>query len=205
MDYTTLDRVKNEMLKLEVDIPTDTLLGNLVKAVSRAIDRHCTGALPPGSDNYFEHTTVSSETVRGNLNNEGHMIFVGHKPSVTAFTALNWKLNFTDSWQAVSASMLFADGSMIMTAYTGLQLPPCKVFGQLTYTGGLATKTTDLPSDFMEAATAWTVRFFRENQTGLTDQIGVADIGVLLFTKAMPDRIRQMLQPYVRPVPWRVL
>lgn len=205
MDYTTLARVKSEAGMLETDVNRDALLSSLITAASRAIDRFCTGQPGPASDDYLALATITDETLIGYLTADGNAVFYAHKPAITTITAAAFRFSPAESWQSIDVATAWCDQTPIITLYAGLMYQPTRVIGKLTYTGGLAASVTNLPGDVIEAATILAIRYYREAQTGLTDQIGVADLGVLLYTKAMPDRVRLLLQPYTRLQPWRLM
>jgi hypothetical protein len=45
-------------------------------------------------------------------------------------------------------------------------------------------------------------RFYKEAQGGLTDSVGVAELGMIMYTKALPVRFTEMLTKYLRVQPW---
>jgi hypothetical protein len=46
-------------------------------------------------------------------------------------------------------------------------------------------------------------RFYREAETGLSDQMGVAEMAQMAYTKAWPVRVTDQMGPYIRRVGWR--
>jgi len=68
---------------------------------------------------------------------------------------------------------------------------------KISFTGGF----NPLPDDLVNAATLLTIRFYKEVKTGLSDSIGIAELGMLQYTKAFPERLAAMLKPYRRIVP----
>ena len=69
---------------------------------------------------------------------------------------------------------------------------------KMSYIGGYGATLGELPPDLVEAATVLAVRLYREVKSGLTDTIGVAELGMLAYTKAWPVRVTEMLQPWKR-------
>jgi hypothetical protein len=218
VDYTTTARVKLEARINESK--DDSLIDALVTAASRAIDRYCTGEQSSASDGYFGQSTLTDELVTGWITNRGDLQFTLHKPNITNVAALAYKINFMDSaFTSIPANQIQVDGSPFVTAYGisagaqftnvggnfGLWRSPDSrsVFGKVTYTGGYATDPNSLPRDLIEAATVLTIRYYREAETGMSDAIGVAELGVLSYTLAIPTRVQAMLLPYMRSVPWR--
>jgi hypothetical protein len=45
-------------------------------------------------------------------------------------------------------------------------------------------------------------RYYREAEGGLTDAMGIVEIGQLVYTKALPARVADMLKPFKRKIPW---
>jgi hypothetical protein len=79
----------------------------------------------------------------------------------------------------------------------------CECHIQATYSGGLATTADTMPEDFQSAVSLLTIRFYREAESGMSDSLGIAEMGMTSYTKAIPVRVQQMLQPYMRQVGWR--
>jgi hypothetical protein len=73
---------------------------------------------------------------------------------------------------------------------------------QISYTGGYADTFDNLPADLVEAATVLAARYYREAEGGLTDAMGIVEIGQLVYTKALPARVADMLKPFKRKIPW---
>jgi hypothetical protein len=76
----------------------------------------------------------------------------------------------------------------------------CKVL--LSYTGGLGATLADLPADMVEAVTILAIRFYREAESGLLDQMGMAEMGSFVYTKAWPVRVLELSKHYQRYSGW---
>jgi len=198
MDYTTLALVKSAIGAQSTG--KDTLLTALVTVVSRAIDRKCTGAVTADTENYFQQATVANEVSRWPVYQNAELRIFPHKPLVTAVSALSYRETPREDWVAVD-SVSYLEIEQARVTYWGSGLPD-SVQVKISYTGGLATSQSGLPGDLVEAATVLAARYFREELTGLTDAIGVDELGLLVYTKAMPARVRDMLAPFMRVVPW---
>jgi len=195
MDYTDLARVKRALGNTETG--DDTLLGELITRASRAIDRKCCNAR---ADDYFAMAAVAGETLRNaQVDARGNLLCWPHKPVVTSIAALSYRSSPLSSWSDVNLDVVEVEGCRV-TAW--LKLPRQKLTVLVSYTGGLGATVDDLPADLVEAATVLTVRFYREVKSGLTDTIGVAELGTLQYTKAWPSRVLDMLRPYMRVEPW---
>jgi hypothetical protein len=55
----------------------------------------------------------------------------------------------------------------------------------------------------VEAVTILTARFYREAETGLGDAIGIAELSEMVYTKAWPIRVTDLLTVYKRKAGWR--
>lgn len=201
MDYTTLARTKAEM-----DAQTtvaDTRLALMITAASRAIDRKCTGVPDPDAVDYFKAETKTAEIINGQMDNKGRILTYPHKPYITEVTSFEYRHTPVDAWVTIPVDRVAADGPRV----EAWPQPPaflssrCRI--QITYTGGLASTTDNLPADLIEAATILAIRFYKESETGLTDAIGVAELATLVYTKAWPVRVLDQLQPFIRTAGWR--
>lgn len=201
MDYTTPTRVK---LEAQISVSTqDTLIAALVTAVSRAMDRKATGATN-GAENYFELDDVVDELLIGRLDNTGNIVCAPHKPQINSVASMSYRLRPIDSWTEVSSSAISIDGPFV-TGWLELSTPPAKVWVKISYNGGYAAAVADLPADLQEVATALAIRYFKEAEAGLNDAMGIAEIGVFIYSKAWPQRVKDMFQPFIRPVGWNSL
>jgi len=199
MDYTTVTRVK-QALKIDGS-GGDALLATLVTAASRAIDRHCTGIGDPSSDDYFLQETVTDELLRAPVGADGRLSISPHKPTIDSVSAISYRFRPDEDWESVDVTLeIVIDNARVLAFVDELQRG--KAFVKISYTGGFATDAASLPADLVEAATTLTARYYREDESGLTDAIGVAEIGELRYTEALPIGVRRKLQPFVRVVPW---
>jgi hypothetical protein len=194
MDYTTTALVKTAMgTSASTD---DTQIAKLVTAASRAIDRHLAGAIR--SDDYLKSETVSSELGRGIVDSNGVIHYWAHKPVITAVTLFSYAYDPVQALVSVDTTRIRTEGSQVMAyAYASRGRP----FVTISYTGGLATTQAGLPEDVIEAATILGVRYYKEAKSGLSDSIGVAELGMLIYTKTWPIRVLDMLAPYARRIP----
>lgn len=192
MDYTTVANVKAALGATST--AGDVQLATLVTRASRAIDRQL---YPRGPDNYLLLETVT-EIGLGYVDGFNVLHYWPRKPRVTTITSLMVRETPRRTWEALSLDDIAVDGYHVQ----GYELSTTgKLWVSLAYTGGLASDVASLPADIVEVATVLAVRFYREAESGLTDAIGVAELGTLTYTKALPARVVEMLKPYVRRVP----
>lgn len=197
MDYTDLSRVRAALGMEEESNADDSLLAICITAASRAIDRRCTGVID--SDNYFELAEVAGEEIRGVVDRQGRIVCWPHKPWVQSVSALEVRRWPIQSWSALNVDTLEIDGGLIV-AWGGFDRGPARL--RLSYTGGLASAIDDLPADLVEAGTVLAVRFYKEARSSLADISGMAELGTLQYTKAIPVRVVEMLRPYKRMAGW---
>lgn len=216
MNYTTLEKVKSA-LGGETNTD-DALLEEKIAEASRAIDRLC--AAP---DNYFELTEVANETGSGLITHDGRIVYLVKKPIVVSVTAVAYRLTPLDAWTDIDPACVSVLNSRQIVAYGVVaRQASCQV--KVSYEGGYGAEEPatpadpgdpegdppveptprvpaiieGLPADIINAATVLSIRFYKEEKSGLTDAIGVAELGTMQYTKALPARVTEMLRPYKR-------
>lgn len=198
MDYTTLAYCKSIIGNTET--ADDTLLGKAITAASRFLDRRCTGVDRLEAADYFALADVVDEEIKGQVDVKGRITCWPHKPVVNEVTALAYRRSPLQEWTSVDATLLEADGGQVVAWASLRERGTLRV--KLSYEGGLAETVDDLPADFVEIATVLAVRFYREDKSALSDAIGIADTGMMQYTKALPARVVEMMKPWRRVVPW---
>ena len=203
MDYTTIERVKQEMHAVSGSSADDALLALLVTSASRTWDRICTGV--PDAVDYFKTEDVVNERLTGQIDYlGGEIICYPHKPIINSVSAFSYQNRIIDEVHTVSGSRVEAYGGRV-TAYpdsSPTSFPrACRV--TISYNGGLGATVADLPADMQEAVAILAVRFYREAETGLGDAIGVAELTQMVYTKAIPVRVSNIAEIYKRRVGWR--
>jgi hypothetical protein len=199
MDYTSPERVKAHLHIAEST--DDALLATLVTAASRAIDRKCTQSTAPEAENYFALETVSEELLRAQVDGSGVLKCWPHKPTLASVSSLTYRRTPLEIWTTVATDRIMTVGAQVQ-AWPTATVHPDRYYVRLSYTGGYATAVEQLPADLVEAATVLASRYYREAETGLNDALGIAEIGQMVYTKALPVRVVDMLQPFIRKVPW---
>jgi len=205
MDYTTLAIVR-EAIRTKQGVTTDdTRLTRAITDASRVIDRRCTGVPDNEAVDYFKLETKTNEILTGQIDRAGVILCYPHKPVVVSVSSFEFRLRPVDPWVSIETDLVFTTGPSV-EAYqssTSYKIKRCQV--RITYSGGLAATVSGLPADLVNTATLLAIRFYREEETGLSDAIGVADAAVegVVYTKAFPERFLKMLQPFIRTVGWR--
>ena len=206
MDYCTIARVKSELHVKSGSTVDDALLAKLITDASRAMDKKATGV--PYADDYFKLETVTNEQLLGQVNYDGKFILVApHKPLVTSVTAFAYQEDPTTTLYTVAAPIVSRIAGPVVKVYpTNLSLcSPSACDVTISYTGGLGATVDDLPEDLQELAALLTIRYYREVETGLGDQMGVAELASLTYTKAWPIRLSEQFNVYCRKVGWHHL
>ncbi len=184
-DYTTLAAVKRALGSAES--ADDTLLAELITQASRAIDRYCGGA-----DNYFVRETLSNVILQGYIS-DGVLRCFPPKPVIESVSYLAYRFSAHENWNELDPVKV--EIFNVSVSWNGVY-GRGKVQVKLSFIGGFMV----LPDDLINAATLLSVRFYKEIKSGLTDSIGVAELGMLQYTKAFPERVMAMLKPYKRVV-----
>lgn len=115
------------------------------------------------------------------------------KPVIESVSYLAYRFSPHESWRELDPAK--ADTFKMSVSWNGVD-GRGKVQVKLSCIGGFLT----LPDDLVNAATLLSVRLYKEVKSGLSDSIGVAELGMLQYTKAFPERMVAMLKPYKRIV-----
>ncbi|HPO87439.1 MAG TPA: hypothetical protein PLN86_16475 [Candidatus Hydrogenedentes bacterium] len=202
MNYTTLAKVKAALGAEENT--DDTLLASKIDEASRTLDT----TLCHAEADYFKAETVTNELVRAIITKDGAIICWPKKVVVTSVTKFEYRLTPRTPWIEVDITNVTISNNRQVTAWDVAGIRSVPVFVRMTYVGGYGTETwagnpsvatiSGLPADVIDAATVLAVRFYKEEKGGLTDSIGVAELGQLQYTKAIPTRVVEMTKPYKR-------
>ena len=197
MDYTDLTRVKQAMDSKEN--AADAVLSDYITRASRLIDRLVVGL--PNANDYFKSETVVSEVLNnGVIDYAGRLMVYPHKPVVTAVSALSYRYSLASAYTDANIALVQPEYEGIL--YEGSLSYAERLYVKVSYTGGFATTISGLPEDIIELGTLMAVRLYKEARSGLGDSIGVAELGTLTYTKALPSRAREIINLYARIAPW---
>lgn len=188
-DYASLSAIKAALGSSETT--DDSLLAALITQASRAIDRHCAGFTD--SDDYFVRATVTDEVLPALVSADGVLFCWPRKPKVESVSALAYRFDPREAWRSVNAAYAVLDGYTVSADVSDRR---GKAQVKISYVGGF----NPMPNDLINAAVLLAVRFYKEIKSGLNDSIGVAELGMLQYTKALPARVIEMLRPYKRMV-----
>jgi hypothetical protein len=207
VDYTTLVQVLG-IIGNENPTPRptpapydDTVIAEAITAASRAVDREVTGQVGPDSDDYFKtETKTLVETGPAMVDMRGNLRVWLRKPYVTSVTALKYRYSGADDWSTATITQVTVTG--YFATYWGGLLQAGPVMCLASYAGGIAAAQANLPADLQRAAAILAARYYKEGKAGLGDVIGVAELGTLVYTKAIPLEVLRLLSTYTRPIPW---
>lgn len=195
MDYTTLALVHQSLQSTETG--DDPRISVKITEASRVIDQTLLFAPP----NYYELDDIVLEPLRGIIGKAGEINCWPGKFTVNSITYFQYRATPIDNWISVDPARIAIDGRQLK-AYDDL-LTRGKVYVQVSYRGGVATETfvgpvgtiNNLPQYVTDAATLLTIRMLREEETGVSDVVGVAALtGEVVYTKALPQRVIEMLR-----------
>lgn len=200
MDYTDIINLKQAMNSNEITVQDVALYGYITKA-SRLLDRLCTSQ--PNVVNYFMTEDVTDEILtNGVIDYAGRLSFWPHKPIINSVTSLSYRFSPRSPWTEADLTLLSLEQETVV--YEGSLWPSERPYVKVSYNGGLGTTLAEFPLDFVDVATVMAVRLFKEERAGLSDTIGVAELGRLEYTKAFPQRVMDTLNigGYIRTAPW---
>lgn len=197
MDYTDLANVKSA---LGTALNTsDAVLAQYITRASRMIDDYLTGY--NGAD-YLTFENVTGEILLGRHSN-GRITTYPRKARVMAVTSFEYRVEPRQAWKAADVGGVFVLNNRVSCwADDGSLTPGQRLQLRLSYTGGLAASVAAMQANVVEQATTLAIRLYREDQAGVSDVIGVTELGIPQYTKAIPERVKAGLQPLVRVIPW---
>jgi hypothetical protein len=199
MDYTTLTLVKQAMDSKENT--EDAVLSDFIVKASRYLDKLCTSQ--SNVADYFKREDVVDEVLtNGVVDWAGRLAIFPHKPIINSIASLSYRYSLRDPY--IVGDINFVSLEQEMAVFEGNLTYSDRIYTKISYNGGLGATTTDLPGDLIDLATTMTVRLYKEARSGLGDSIGVAELGMLVYTKAFPQRVLEMLNVamYARIAPW---
>jgi hypothetical protein len=199
MDYTDLSTVKAAMDSQES--VKDAVLAAYITRASRLIDRLCTSQ--PNVSDYFKAENVANEILlNGVVDFAGRLTVYPHKPIVNSVSAMAYRYSLREAYKAADLTLISLEQEALV--FEGSLPYSDRIYVQLSYNGGLGATLADLPADLVDVATLMAVRLYKEERAGLGDSIGVAELGVLVYTKAFPQRALDTLMTgnYIRTAPW---
>lgn len=204
MDYTSLAYLKKELRIESTNVADDSYLTTLIGQASRVVDLLATNGVPNVTD-YFTLATVVDEPFGRSavVDVNGNLSLWPHKAVVNSVAGINYRWSPLGNWQPFESNrILTSPDSGKVEVWTSWGTRPGRLFGQISYSGGYGPAVTDLPPMVVRLTTLLAGRFYREGEGGLNDVMGVAELGTLVYTKALPQEFKYLIGLIARPVPW---
>lgn len=199
MDYTTVARVKSAIrIKENAD---DAYLQLLVTAASRYTDKWC--AKSQRATDYFKLEWIGDEECRAQVDARGMILAWPRKNLIVSASSMQYRTTPIAEWTDVPAERIVVEPSgYTVEGWTYIRERPRTLFVKVAYLGGMAATVADISPDLTEAVTLLAARMYREDESGVTDAMGIAELGTLQYTKALPERYVANVEKYLRPVPY---
>lgn len=174
-------------------------LQEVVEPASRMIDDATFSA--PGA--FAEQTWT--ETTRGQGTPDGWLFFEVSGRGIQNISAVQWQSAPNGPIITLDPTRCIYDDYRVWAypasggttaGYNGFTPSPYdkQVIVTVTYTAGY----NPVPADLGRAATVLAARLYKEGQTGFSDVLGNADMGLLQFKKGIPSDVAVMLKPWRR-------
>lgn len=204
MNYTTLAKVKAALGAEE--ITDDDILQQKIEEASRMLDMTICHA----PADFFKSETVTNAVIPGRIDAEGNVLCWPEKSVVNSVTSFAYRFSPLQQYVSVDPAHVTIEADRQVKAYAGAGARG-RVSVMITFSGGHGTETwssaptpvatiAGLPADIIDAATVLSVRLYKEEKGGLSDAIGVAELGTLQYTKAIPQRVIKIGEVYGRKV-----
>lgn len=192
MLYATLAQVK---LALGTNSTSDdALISQKLEEASRLWDTN--PELCSAYPNYFLKEDVLNEVIPGQVNTEGMILAFPKKSKINSVSKVEYRRSPRESWIEVDPSFVEID-NIKLKIYANL-FSRGSLTLRISYNGGHSLTPADLPGDIINAVILLTVRLYKEEKTGLSDVIGVAELGTSVYTKALPQRALKHANTYRR-------
>lgn len=204
MNYTTLAKVKAALGAEEV--ADDDILQQKIEEASRMLDMTICHA----PADFFKLETVTNAVIPGRIDAEGNVLCWPAKAVVNSVASFSYRFSPLQQYVVVDPTHVVIEAGRQLKAFAGASVRG-RVSVMVTFSGGYGTETwssgqtpvatiAGLPADLVDAATVLSVRLYKEEKGGLSDAIGVAELGTMTYTKAIPQRVIKIGEVYGRKV-----
>ena len=72
----------------------------------------------------------------------------------------------------------------------------------ISYTGGMGASVDALDPNIVDATTVLAIRKYKEERSGMSDVVGVVELGTVSYSKGVPASVERDLAPFKRVTPW---
>lgn len=194
MLYSTLEQLKATLdIKAADGDPADDLLLMAIDYGSRLLDLMVAG---PNGQDFFAETSFTDAILSGILAADSSLQAWPRLYPITAVTAMAWRYNPLGEWQPLTSFEVVDKKKLVGWGAIG---EVGRVSVRASFAGGGAD-ITDLPPGVNEVANLLSARIYREYGTQLTDAMGIAELGTLVYTSALPARAVNTIKFYKSPV-----
>jgi|SRR6185436_4479801 len=201
LNYTDAATIRGAMGGQET--VQDTLLDKFAGIASRSVDHICAQTSDPDCQNYFKLEDVANEILtNGSVDNNGHIVCYPHKSFIQSVSAFGWStVPGTPQVTADPATIVVKSRSVeVWTDATAWRGKPFLI--TISYRGGMATELAGLDPLLVDAATVLAIRKYKEERSGMSDVVGVVELGTIQYSTGIPASVVRDLQPFQRVTPW---
>jgi hypothetical protein len=200
MNYTDAATIKAAMGGTETGL--DTLLDKFAGIASRWVDQIAAQTDDPACYNYFAQATVFETLTNAKIDQNGHLLIWPHKYSIQSVGSVAYTSNPQAGYVSVDMGSVVVQPHVIEVWQDLRNLRGLPLLTQISYVGGLGTDLTSLPPVIVDVTTVLAIRKFKEERSGMSDVVGVIELGTVTYTSGVPATVINDLQPFIRHVPW---
>ena len=200
LNYTDAATIRGAMGGQET--VQDDLLNKFSGIASRAVDHLCAQTDDPACQNYFFLEDVANEVLtNGMVDNFGHIICYPHKSFIKSVASIAWSTLPGAGLTADPATIVVKSHSVeVWTDASAMRGRPFLV--TISYRGGMGAALADLDPQLVDVATVLAIRKYKEERSGMSDVVGVVELGTIQYSSGIPASVVRDLQPFKRVTPW---
>ncbi len=181
----------------------DPLLLKFAGIASRDVDHICAQTDDPECANYFELADVANEVLtNGVVDNFGHLVCYPHKSTVRSVSALSYSVELQGAPIPVMANQIIVKPRSVEVWGDFSSMRGRPILITISYNGGMAAALDDLDPLLVDAATVLAIRKYKEERSGMSDVVGVVELGTVTYTQGIPASVVRDLQYFKRVTPW---
>jgi hypothetical protein len=201
LNYTDAITIRNAMGGQEN--AQDTLLEKFAGIASRSVDHICAQTGDPGCIGYFALEPVTGESLTNAVIDQfGHLVCYPHKSSVRSVASLAYAAEPDLTPIPVPTDLVVVRGHAVEAWLDLSSLRGRPLLVTLSYTGGMASSLQGLDPILVDCATVLAIRKYKEERSGMSDVVGVVELGTITYTEGIPASVVRDLTPFRRVAPW---
>ncbi len=182
----------------------DTLLEKFAGIASRSVDHMCAQTGDETCNNYFLLEDVVNEVLTNAvIDNFGHLVCYPHKSSIKSVSALSYSVDLAGAAIPISVDTVVVKPRAVEVwggDFSSLRGKPILV--TISYRGGMAASLASLDPLLVDAATVLAIRKYKEERSGMSDVVGVVELGTITYTQGIPASVVRDLRSFQRVTPW---